>query len=59
MERRRFLALSARCQIVRLSVMSGPSVVIHMAAVSGCLTPRLDRYYPTIVLRNNQAQALL
>ena len=39
--------------------MSGPSFVIHMAAVSGCLTPRLDRYYPTIVLRYNQALALL
>ena len=45
---------------VRLSVMSGPGDVIHMAAVSGCLTPRLDRYYPTtIVLENNQALALL
>ena len=54
------LALSARCFLSDcLSVMSGPSVVIHMAAVSGCLTPRLDRYYPTIVLRNNQALALL
>lgn len=29
---------------VRLAVMSGPSVVIHMA-LSGCQTPRLDRYY--------------
>ena len=53
------LALSARCFLSDWAVMSGPSVVIHMAAVSGCLTPRLDRYYPTIVLRNNQALALL
>ena len=51
--------LCARCFLSDWAVMSGPGDVIHMAAVSGCLTPRLDRYYPTtIVLENNQALAL-
>ena len=35
---------------VRLAEMSGPSFVIHMAGLSGCLTPGLDCYYVRIVL---------